>query len=114
MKKGGRDEKMNVRQRDSNPAPSALALKLDAIPIELSRTLHCKAIYGNFISFLPLSLPYLLAYLVVGGSLKIKMADGGIPRTTFIVKHDGSIDFLINRKTAVQELRFFHVRILTP
>ena len=50
----------------------------------------------------------------VGGSLKIKMADGGIQRTTLIVKHDGSIDFSINQKIAVQELRFFHVRILTP
>ena len=39
----------------------------------------------------------------VGGSLKIKMADGGIPRTTFIVKHDGTIDFSINQKIAVQE-----------
>ena len=38
-----------------------------------------------------------------GGSLRIKMADGGIERSIFIVKHDGSIDFLINRKTAVQE-----------
>ena len=34
----------------------------------------------------------------LGGSLKIKMADGGIQRSTFIVKHDGSIDFI-----AVQE-----------
>ena len=50
----------------------------------------------------------------LGGSLKIKMADGGIQRNSFIVKHDGSIDFFINRKTAVQELRFFHARILTP
>ena len=40
----------------------------------------------------------------LGGSLKIKMADGGIQRSTFIVKHDGIIDFSINRKTAVQEL----------
>ena len=31
------------------------------------------------------------------------MADGGIQRTTFIVKHDGSIDFSINQKIAVQE-----------
>ena len=39
----------------------------------------------------------------VGGSLKIKMADRGIQRCTFIVKHDGGIDFLINQKIAVQE-----------
>ena len=26
------------------------------------------------------------------------MADGGILRSTFIVKHDGNIDFLINEK----------------
>ena len=31
------------------------------------------------------------------------MADAGIQRSTFIVKHDGSIDFSINWKTAVQE-----------
>ena len=31
------------------------------------------------------------------------MADGGIQRSIFIVKHDGSIDFLINQKMAVQE-----------
>ena len=41
------------------------------------------------------------------------MADGGIQRSTFIVKHDGGIDFSINRKNAVQELPFFHVGILT-
>ena len=40
---------------------------------------------------------------LLGGSLRIKMADGGIQRSTFIVKQDGSIDFSINRKTAVQE-----------
>ena len=39
----------------------------------------------------------------LGSSLKIKMADGGIQRSTFIVKHDGSIDFSINQKIAVQE-----------
>ena len=50
----------------------------------------------------------------LGGSLKIKMADGGIQRSTFTVKHDGSIDFSIYRKTAMQELQFFHVRILNP
>ena len=42
------------------------------------------------------------------------MADGGIQRSAFIVKHDGSNDFSIDRKTAVQELRFFHVGILNP
>ena len=31
------------------------------------------------------------------------MADGGIQRNTFLVKHDGSIDFLINEKISVQE-----------
>ena len=31
------------------------------------------------------------------------MADGGIQRSIFIVKHDGSIDFSINQKIAVQE-----------
>ena len=31
------------------------------------------------------------------------MADGGIQRSIFIVKHDGSIDFSINQKMAVQE-----------
>ena len=41
--------------------------------------------------------------LSLGGSLKIKMADGGIQRSTFIVKHDGSIDFLIKQKISVQE-----------
>ena len=32
------------------------------------------------------------------------MADGGTQRNTFIAKHDGSIDFSINQKIAVQEL----------
>ena len=31
------------------------------------------------------------------------MADSGIQRSTFIVKHDGSIDFSINEKILVQE-----------
>ena len=31
------------------------------------------------------------------------MADGGIQKSTFIVKHDGSIDFSINEKISVQE-----------
>ena len=31
------------------------------------------------------------------------MADGGIQRSTFIVKHEGSIDFLINEQISVQE-----------
>ena len=31
------------------------------------------------------------------------MADGGIQRSTFIIKHDGSIDFSINQKISVQE-----------
>jgi len=31
------------------------------------------------------------------------MADGGIRWSTFIVKHDGSIDFSINQKIAGQE-----------
>ena len=39
----------------------------------------------------------------LGDSLEIKMADGGIQRSTFIVKHDGSIDFSINQKISVQE-----------
>ena len=30
------------------------------------------------------------------------MADGGIQRSTFIAKHDGSIDFSINEKISVQ------------
>ena len=32
------------------------------------------------------------------------MADAGIQRSTFIVKHDSSIDFSINEKISVQEL----------
>ena len=47
----------------------------------------------------------------IGGSLKIKMADGGIQSSVLIVKHDSSIGFSINRKTTVQELWSFHVRI---
>ena len=35
------------------------------------------------------------------------MADDGIQRSIFTVKHDGSIDFSINQKPAVQELWFF-------
>ena len=31
------------------------------------------------------------------------MADGGMQRSIFLVKHDGNIDFLINQKTSVQE-----------
>ena len=31
------------------------------------------------------------------------MADGGLQWIIFIVKHDGSIDFSINQKIAVQE-----------
>ena len=46
------------------------------------------------------------------GSLKIKMADGGIQRSIFIAKHDGSIDFSINQKTSVQKILIFHVGIL--
>jgi len=49
--------------------------------------------------------------VLLGGSLKIKITDGGIQRSIFIVKHDGSIDFSINQTTAVQELWYFHVRI---
>ena len=37
------------------------------------------------------------------------MADGGIQRSTFIVEHDGSIDFSINQKISVQELYKFWV-----
>ena len=37
------------------------------------------------------------------GSSKINMADGGIQRTIFIVKHDGSIDFSIYKKIALQQ-----------
>ena len=33
--------------------------------------------------------------------------DGGIERSTFIVKYYGSIDFSINKKIAVQELWLF-------
>ena len=33
----------------------------------------------------------------------IKMADGGRQKRILLVKHDGSIIFLINRKTAMQE-----------
>ena len=47
----------------------------------------------------------------LGGSLKIKMADGGIQSSIFIVKHDGSIDFWIHGKTSVQEILVFHVGI---
>ena len=43
---------------------------------------------------------------------KLKMADGGIQRSTFIVKHDGSIDFWINQKSSVQEISVFHFGIL--
>ena len=42
------------------------------------------------------------------------MADVGIQRSTFIVKHNGSIDFSITEKIAAQEpgkVSFFHVRI---
>ena len=42
------------------------------------------------------------------------MADGGIQMCIFIVKHDGSIDYLINEKFLVQELGkffYFHARI---
>ena len=39
----------------------------------------------------------------VGGSLEIKMDDPGIQRSIFKVKHDGSIEFWINQKIAVQE-----------
>ena len=38
------------------------------------------------------------------GSLKIKMDDPGIQRSLFKVKHNGSVDFSINKKTSVQEL----------
>ena len=31
------------------------------------------------------------------------MADGGIQRSIFLVKHDGSINFLIDQKTSMQE-----------
>ena len=31
------------------------------------------------------------------------MADGGIQRSIFLVKHDGSINFLINQKTGVNK-----------
>ena len=37
------------------------------------------------------------------------MADGGIQRSTFIVKHDGNIDFSINQKTVVQKVIKFSV-----
>ena len=40
----------------------------------------------------------------LGGSIKIKIADGAIQRSIFIVKKDGSIDFSIDQKIAVQEL----------
>ena len=63
MKKGGWDEQMIIHQQYLNPAP--LALELDALPIELSRTLLKIAIYGYLKLFLPLSLPYLSVYLVV-------------------------------------------------
>ena len=35
--------------------------------------------------------------------MKIKIADGWIQRSILRVKHDGSINFLINQKTSVQE-----------
>ena len=37
------------------------------------------------------------------------MADGGIQRSTFIIKHYGAIDFSINQKTAMQESLKFSV-----
>jgi len=49
----------------------------------------------------------------LGGSLKIKMRDPGIQSSIFNLENDGSIDFLINRETAVQELWLFHVGIFT-
>ena len=42
-------------------------------------------------------MPVILRYV-------IKMADGEIQRSIFIVKHDISIDFSIYKKTAMQEL----------
>ena len=41
---------------------------------------------------------------IVGGPLKIKIAEHVIQRSIFNVKHDGNIDFSINQKTFVQEL----------
>ena len=38
------------------------------------------------------------------------MPDTGIQGSIFNVENDGSIDFLINRETAVQELCFFSRR----
>ena len=46
---------------------------------------------------------HLMQVCRLGGSLKIKMADSGIQGSTFIVKHNGSIDFSINEKISVQE-----------
>ena len=40
----------------------------------------------------------------LGGSLRIKMDDPEIKRSIFVVKHDGSIEFLINEKTFVQNM----------
>ena len=40
---------------------------------------------------------------MIGGSLKIGMHDPGIQRSISNVKNDGGIDFLINKKTSVQE-----------
>ena len=51
--------------------------------------------------------------LDIRGIKKIKMADPGIQRSTFIVEHYGTIDFSINRKTALQVFRSFRVRIFT-
>ena len=43
----------------------------------------------------------------------MKMRDPGIQSSIFNVENDGSIDFSINRETAVQELWVFHVGIFT-
>ena len=49
----------------------------------------------------------------LGGSLKIKMHDPEIQSSIFNVENDVSIDFSINRETAVQEFWVFHVGIFT-
>jgi len=55
----------------------------------------------------------LRASSIFGGTLKINMADGGMQRSIFLAKHDGSIDFLKIKKTFLQEpvkISVFHVR----
>ena len=64
---------------------------------------HINFIKVPSIQFYPFSLLSTGRISILGGSLKIKMADHGEQRSTFIVKHDGCIDFSINEQICVQE-----------